>query len=173
MATVYASIGTNIERRKHVQAAIDELSRHYGLVESSSVYETPAEGFDGDPFYNLVSRFQTDEPAAEVNRRFKEIEERWGRERGGEKFSARTLDIDLILYGDLIINEEGLKLPRDEIEYYAFVLEPLVELEPQGLYTPTGETFVSMWDVANANGQMKPAHRLDWIPTASSEQSAE
>lgn len=164
MVMVYASIGSNIERRRHVQAAIDELGARYGHVESSAVYETAAEGFDGDPFYNLVSRFETDEPAESVNRFFKETEERWGRERGGEKFAARTLDIDLILYGDLETQEHGLKLPRDEIEKYAFVLEPLAELWPEGVYAVTGESFLLMWERAVEEGRMSPAERLDWIP---------
>lgn len=167
MVMVYVSIGTNIDRRKHVQAAIDELATVYGAVESSPVYETAAEGFEGDPFYNLVSRFETDEPAGNVNRRFKVIEERWGRERGGEKFSSRTLDIDLILYGDQTLDQDGLKLPRDEIEKYAFVLEPLVFLKPLGVYAPTGQTFESMWALAVEKGRMKPATRLDWVPEPS------
>lgn len=167
MVMVYVSIGTNIERRKHVQAAIDELSTVYGHVESSPVYETEAEGFIGDPFYNLVSRFETDEPAQVVNRRFKAIEARWGRQHGGEKFSSRTLDIDLILYGEQAIEQKGLSLPRDEINKYAFVLEPLVSLYPNGTYLPTGECFIDMWKAAISSGRMSPAKQLDWIPQAS------
>lgn len=164
MVMVYASIGSNINRRENVQAAIDALGQRYGKLESSAVYETEAVGFGGDPFYNLVSRFETDESAQDVNLFFKKVEAEHGRIHGGEKFASRTLDIDLILYGDLSIDEDGLKLPRDEIEKYAFVLEPLLELDPEGVYEPLQRSYASMWEEACAKGKMQPAARLEWIP---------
>lgn len=173
MVTVYTSIGSNIDRRKNVQAAIDALGLRYGQVQSSAVYETEAVGFGGDPFYNLVSRFETDESAQDVNRFFKQVEAEHGRIHGGEKFASRTLDIDLILYGDLLLDEPGLKLPRDEIEKYAFVLEPLLELDEQGVYLPTSESYADMWVSACAKGKMAPANRLEWIPQPQSDGSGE
>lgn len=164
MVTVYVSIGSNINRRKNVQAAINALAERYGTIESSAVYETEAVGFGGDPFYNLVSRFETEEPAETVNRFFKQVEAEHGRIHGGEKFASRTLDIDLILYGELTINANDLKLPRDEIEKYAFVLEPLQELWPDGIYAPLGLSYSSMWSEACDSGKMEPAQRLEWIP---------
>ena len=131
MPTVYVSIGSNIDRKKNVQASIDALRERFGDLVLSSIYETEAVGFGGDPFYNLIAIFETEETASSINRFFKTVEAEHGRAPGSKKFAARTLDIDLILYGDDIVHTPELQLPRDEIEKYAFVLEPLAELAPQ------------------------------------------
>ena len=77
--------------------------------------------------------------------RFRQIEADFGRQRGSEKFSSRTLDIDLLTYGDLVQKGEGYELPRDEIEKYSFVLCPLAEVAPDQCHPVTGEQFAKMW----------------------------
>ncbi len=165
MRTVYVSIGSNIHRKKHVQASVDALTARFGGIELSSIYETEAVGFGGDPFYNLVARFEADDSARGINQFFKEVEAKHGRVKGGKKFAARTLDIDLILYGDERIDTEELQLPRDEIEKYAFVLEPLAELAPTARYMISGETFLDMWERLKKQGDMASAPTVDWAPS--------
>jgi 2-amino-4-hydroxy-6-hydroxymethyldihydropteridine diphosphokinase len=145
VARVYVSIGSNIERATNVRAAVAALRRHFGLLQISRVYENRPIGFEGENFYNLVTGFDTDEPPERVAAILHGIEQAQGRVRGPVKFAPRTLDLDLLLYGDLVRDDETLRLPRDEIREYACVLGPLAELAPDARHPETGETFAQMW----------------------------
>jgi len=157
MAAVYVSIGSNIERIRHIGAGIAALEQAFDELRLSPIYETPAEGFEGDAFYNLVAGFESNEPPQRLNALFKIIEDHFGRVRGGEKFSSRTLDIDLLLYGDEVIDSDGVQVPRNEIERYSFVLQPLADLLPDQIYPGRKATFLEMWSKAVAEGEMKAA----------------
>ncbi|MCU7939537.1 MAG: 2-amino-4-hydroxy-6-hydroxymethyldihydropteridine diphosphokinase [gamma proteobacterium symbiont of Bathyaustriella thionipta] len=145
---VYVGIGSNIEQEKHIRLAVQSLQNAFGEqchLLLSPVYKTQAIGFDGDDFLNLVASFLTNLSAVEVEQKLKEIEHHNGRRRGQEKFSARTLDIDLLLYDQAIIDNNGISVPRDEIEKYAFVLAPLVDLAPDLIHPQTRQTMSKMW----------------------------
>ena len=146
MAKVFLSIGSNIEREKNFVSAIKALQEHFGRLTLSSVYDTEAVGFEGAPFYNMVIGFESELPVSEIVQILKEIENRHGRQRVSEKFSARALDLDLILYGDLILDQEHLQLPRPELMDYAFMLEPLAEVAPDLRHPVTKERFADLWE---------------------------
>lgn len=145
MAEVYLSIGSNIEPAKHIRAALTALQARYGEVLLSPVYETEAVGFAGDNFYNLVASLTTEESPQQVAQVLREIEDAQGRKRTGERFSSRTLDIDLLLYDDWILHTDQLEIPRNEIVKYAFVLRPLAELSPNAVHPITGQTYAALW----------------------------
>ncbi|HKJ76353.1 MAG TPA: 2-amino-4-hydroxy-6-hydroxymethyldihydropteridine diphosphokinase [Gammaproteobacteria bacterium] len=145
MARVYVSIGSNIDRERHVAAGVAELRAEFANLACSTVYETEAVGFDGDPFYNLVVAFDTDRDIHAVAALLRAIEDRHGRTRAGPRFSARTLDLDLLLYDDAVVREDGLDVPRGEILENAFVLKPLAELAPDTAHPTEGETFAALW----------------------------
>lgn len=145
VARAYVSIGSNIERENNVRAAVVALRERFGTLMLSRVYENRAIGFDGTPFYNLVTAFDTAENPESVVATLHAIEQQQGRVRGSAKFGPRTIDLDLLLYGDLVRDDGVLRLPRDEIREYACVLGPLAELEPDGVHPETGETFAAMW----------------------------
>ncbi len=145
MAQVYISMGSNIEPVTHLRAALDELRGRYGQVRLSSVYESPAIGFEGENFYNLVAGFETTESPRELRGVLRDIEQRNGRRRGEARFSSRTLDLDLILYDDLCLEQADFSLPRDEILKYAFVLAPLAELIPEARHPLTGRDYAELW----------------------------
>jgi 2-amino-4-hydroxy-6-hydroxymethyldihydropteridine diphosphokinase len=141
----YISIGSNINKDEHVPASLTALDQVFGELLVSSVYESEAVGFTGDVFYNLVVGFDSDLEVKAVAKQLRQIELDNGRTRDSRKFAARTLDLDLILYGDLIINDGRLQIPRDEIEHYAFVLEPLAEIAPTLRHPISGLSYAELW----------------------------
>ena len=100
MATIYISIGSNINPLHYIQLALNDLQQHFGEIRNSRLYESQAVGFDGENFINLVSAAQTDLPVAEVVKVLHKIEDQHGRDRRGPKFSSRTIDLDLLLYAN-------------------------------------------------------------------------
>ena len=120
----YLSIGSNINAEANIILAIEKLQKILDNSEYSSVHQTKAEGFEGDDFLNLVVAGESSLSFERLNKKLKEIEDESGRNRDAPKFSARTLDIDIILQ----IGDEEILFESDEIEKYSFVSEPLKEL---------------------------------------------
>lgn len=141
----YISIGSNINKELHIPASVQALTALFGELTVSSIYESEAVGFIGDSFHNLIVGFDSDLDVKTLAKHLRQIELDNGRSRESQKFSARTLDLDLILYGDLIISDGRLQIPRDEIERYAFVLEPLAEIAPNEKHPITGKTYAELW----------------------------
>ena len=129
---IFLSLGSNIEPEKNIDFAKEQLQIKYGKLLISSVYKTKAVGFKGDDFLNLVIKTSTSDSPETVIDYLHYIEKQTGRETGTGQYNSRTLDIDLLLYGDLI--DASLNFPRDEILEYDFVLEPLVEIFPEGIH---------------------------------------
>lgn len=162
MLTVYVGIGSNIDREASIRAGVEGLRQHYGELRLSSVYESDAVGFDGDAFYNLVAAFDTEDSIATVVSLLSKIEDQNGRVRLSERFVARTLDLDLLLYGSEIVSTEKYHVPRDEIPLYAFVLWPLAELAPSQQHPETGETFLAMWEQFDKRNQRLRPIPFQW-----------
>lgn len=152
MSQIYISIGTNIDRENHINNALNSLESLFGTIIVSCVYESEAVGFAGDDFYNLVVGAQTDLSVAEVVEHLKRIENENGRVRNTEKFSPRTLDLDLLTYDALII-EQPAQLPRDEITKNAFVLWPLAEIAPEDILPGSETTYAQLWQAYDRNKQ--------------------
>ncbi|MDO9268555.1 MAG: 2-amino-4-hydroxy-6-hydroxymethyldihydropteridine diphosphokinase [Methylobacter sp.] len=146
MTRGYISIGSNIDKDKHIPASLSALEQAFGELTISSIYESEPVGFTGDPFYNLVVGFDSDLEVKAVAKQLRQIELDNGRTRDSRKFAARTLDLDLILYGDLIVNDGRLQIPRDEIEHYAFVLEPLAEIAPSLQHPVSHLSYAELWE---------------------------
>jgi 2-amino-4-hydroxy-6-hydroxymethyldihydropteridine diphosphokinase len=161
MAQVYVSIGSNIERERNLQTALHELAAAYGKLRQSSVYESAAVGFESAPFYNLVVAFETDASPQSVQETLHHIEDSQDRLRAGE-LAARTLDLDLLLYDDLVIQSGRLVLPRADIDRYAFVLGPLAEIAGEQRHPVTGTRYADMWSAFDTAGQ--ELQRIDWPP---------
>jgi 2-amino-4-hydroxy-6-hydroxymethyldihydropteridine diphosphokinase len=151
MARVYLGLGSNIDPEDNLRLGVEELRRHYGDVHISRVYRNAAVGFDGADFLNLVAGFDSEEAPAEISRRIEKIHDLAGRERGDNRFASRALDIDLLLYDDLVIDEPPLQLPRTDVLEYSFVLRPLAELAPELAHPVTGRTMAEHWQECDAD----------------------
>ena len=120
----YLSHGSNINAEANIILAIEKLQKSLEKTKYSSVHQTKAEGFEGDDFLNLVMSGDCELSFEDLNLKLKEIEDQSGRKRDVPKFSARTLDIDIVLQ----IDEDEIIFESDEIEKYSFVSEPLKEI---------------------------------------------
>ena len=145
MAKIYISLGSNIDRARNTRAGVEALRERFGPLQLSSVYESEAVGFEGDAFYNMVIGCDVSLDVQTTNRVLAEIEDTHGRDRSGPRFSSRTLDLDLLLYDDLVLDDEGLKLPREEILKNAFVLWPLAEIAPDRIHPLVRRSYVELW----------------------------
>ena len=146
MTTGFISIGSNIDKEIHIPSSLDALKEQFDNIIVSSLYETKAVGFEGDDFHNLIVQFDSTLEAKSVAKLLRQIELDHGRTRDSRKYAARTLDLDLILYGDQIIDDGRLQIPRDEIEKYAFVLEPLAEIAPDLLHPISHKSYIQLWN---------------------------
>ncbi|MDA7857833.1 2-amino-4-hydroxy-6-hydroxymethyldihydropteridine diphosphokinase [Gammaproteobacteria bacterium] len=120
----YLSLGSNINAEANIILAIEKLQKILDNSEYSSVHQAKAEGFEGDDFLNLVVSGDAELSFDELNKKLKDIEDEAGRNRDAPKFSARTLDIDIVLQ----IDDEEIIFESDEVTKYSFVSEPLKEL---------------------------------------------
>lgn len=153
MARIYISIGSNINPVENVQQAVKVLREHFSDIEVSPVYESESIGFEGSNFLNLVVAATTDIDVYATNTLLHNIEDEYGRDRSGPRFSSRTIDLDLLLYDDVIVNESGLEIPREEILQNAFVLWPLADLAAEVTHPQQGKTIAELWQDFDKSSQ--------------------
>jgi len=146
LTKVYLGIGSNVDADSHVRAGLAELRQYFGEIALSPVYRSRAVGFEGDDFLNLVACIQTDLQPLQLKQWLNELENRYGRLRNVEKFSDRTLDIDILLYDDLYVRLPELSLPRGEILRFAHVLKPLADLAPDLIHPVMGVSMTELWN---------------------------
>lgn len=160
MPRVWVSVGSNVERERHVRAALAELRAAFGRLRVSPIYRTRAVGFDGEDFFNLVVGFDTGRSPRELHSLLRDIEARHGRARDDERFAARTLDLDLLTYGHAVTDEGGRALPRDEVLRYAFVLAPLADVAGAERHPVLGTSYAELWADFPRDGRAQ-LQRLD------------
>ncbi|MEE4278858.1 MAG: 2-amino-4-hydroxy-6-hydroxymethyldihydropteridine diphosphokinase [Halieaceae bacterium] len=153
MTGIFLGLGSNTGPRHHLSLGLAELRELLGPLEQSAVYEGAAIGFEGDPFWNLVVRAETGLSVGELQAALRAIEYRHGRPQNATRLSARTLDIDILTFGDTVGVVDGVELPRGEITTHAFVLRPLAELAPDCLHPALGVSFGALWEGFDDSGQ--------------------
>ena len=163
MSVVWLGLGSNINAETHIRAGIVELKEKFQNISLSPAYSSTSVGFDGDDFINLVARIETDIQPLEVRKFLRDLEDRYGRKRDVPKFSDRSLDIDILLYDDLVVLSPVLEIPRAEITKYAHVLKPLADLEPD-LFHPTERRPIA--EIWKSSGLGNNSLRLLDIQTA-------
>ena len=152
MAQVFIGIGSNINPELNIPDCVRILRERFGELILSPVYESEPVGFEGENFYNMVVCFDTELTPEELVDRLHDIEGDFNRSRNTSSFSPRTMDLDLLLYDNLILKGSRLSVPRDEIMKYAFVLRPLADIVGSYTHPETGRCYSDLWREFNKDG---------------------
>ncbi|WNL46750.1 2-amino-4-hydroxy-6-hydroxymethyldihydropteridine diphosphokinase [Dyella sp. BiH032] len=153
MARAYLSLGSNVEPRRHLRAALQELQQRFGELAVSPAYRSRSVGFDGPDFVNLAVGLETELSPEALNAWLHALEDRHGRRRDVPRYSDRTLDVDIVLYDDLVRQGEGhLEIPRKELKH-AFVLRPIADIAPDLPHPVDGRTMAALWAAFPADSE--------------------
>ena len=145
MTRVYLSLGSNLEPRRYLPAAIGALRDRFGAIAISPAYRSRSVGFDGADFINLAVGLDTDLSPEALNDWLHALEDRHGRRRDVPRYSDRTLDIDVVFYGALVLEGPGhLQIPRKELKH-AFVLRPIADIAPTFRHPLSGLSMAELW----------------------------
>ncbi len=145
MHTACLSLGSNLDPERHLREAIDALRARFDDLAVSTIYRFPAVGYDGPDFLNAAAVLRTELSPEALNAWLHALEDAHGRDRSGPRYSDRTLDIDVVLYDDLVAEGAGnLRIPRDELRH-AFVLKPLAEIAPEAVHPVERRTIAELW----------------------------
>lgn len=140
---VYVGVGSNIRPEAELPAGVAALQAAFDLARVSSVYRSPAFGFDGDDFLNVVIELRTRLDVDAVAAQLDAIETRGHHRTSTERFAPRALDCDLLMYGRKV--DASRRLPRDDVLRYPFVLGPLAEIAPHLRHPLDGRTMADHW----------------------------
>lgn len=164
MQKVLLSLGSNLGNRlQRLQEACDALTQLQGTVlqQVSRVYETEALIVEDQPvFLNIAAEIETELAPLELLNAVKAIEHRLGRE-DGPRWGPRCIDIDLVLWGDTILDDDRLKLPHPDFRIRRFVLAPLAEIAPDAVDPVTGKTITQLLRRKDVEGQVKVSGKLN------------
>jgi 2-amino-4-hydroxy-6-hydroxymethyldihydropteridine diphosphokinase len=145
MPDVYVAAGSNVEPEKNLARALDELEQAFGALAISPAYRNRAVGFEGADFINLVVGLRTDDAPAQVKQTLERIEALCGRPPNAPKWAPRSMDLDMLMYGQVVSDEPGLILPRPDLLRRAYMLKPLADIAPD-LQHPTQHRKISeLW----------------------------
>jgi 2-amino-4-hydroxy-6-hydroxymethyldihydropteridine diphosphokinase len=145
MPEVFVAAGSNIRPRENLRRALDVLRQTWPALSVSQAWRNPAVGFEGEDFVNLVIGFETDLPLAAVLERLHAAEAACGRPREAPKWAPRSMDLDVLLYGDEVGDFPGAVLPRPDLVRRPYMLGPLAELAPARQHPTLGRSIGELW----------------------------
>lgn len=146
MTVVYVAAGSNVEPEKHLSLALQALAAAYGPLTLSPAYKNKAVGFEGADFINLVVGFDTGQAVADVRKQLQKIEAACDRPPDAAKWAPRTMDLDILLFGDLVSHEPGLVIPRPDLVKRPYMLKPMSDIAPDVRHPTLGQTMRALWD---------------------------
>ena len=162
MTAVFVAAGSNVEPVANLQRALDMLARHYPSLRCSRAYRNAAVGFEGDDFVNLVIAFDTDDGVDAVLGHLHDAEAACGRARNAPKWAPRSMDLDILLYGDTVADQPGLVLPRPDLVRRAYMLGPMAELAPDLVHPTLGSTMRALWEAFDREAHAMRPVDLGW-----------
>lgn len=152
MTDVYVAAGSNVDPATHLRMALAELARAYPSLKVSPAYRNKAVGFDGDDFINLVVGFDTDESVARVRETLQRIETACGRPPQAPKWASRSMDLDILLFGQLVCDEPGLVIPRPDLVRRPYMLKPMADIAPAVVHPLLQKTMRDLWAAFDSAG---------------------
>jgi 2-amino-4-hydroxy-6-hydroxymethyldihydropteridine diphosphokinase len=161
MPRVFVAAGSNVEPERNLARAAAELVREFPGIEFSPWYRNKAVGFEGADFINLVVGFDTELSVHEVVAKLRAIEALCGRPREAPKWAPRSMDLDILLYDELVCDEPGLKLPRPDLLKRPFMLGPMADLAPDLKHPTAGATIGELWQRFD-----RAAHTMTRVPAS-------
>jgi 2-amino-4-hydroxy-6-hydroxymethyldihydropteridine diphosphokinase len=154
--------GSNVAPVANLRRALDGLAAVFPALRVSPAYRNRAVGFDGEDFVNLVVELQTDLALPAVLERLHAIEESCGRARHAPKWAPRSMDLDVLLFGDAVIDEPGIKVPRPDLVRRAYMLKPAADLAPDVRHPTLGRTLGELWQSFDSASHPMTAVDLGW-----------
>jgi 2-amino-4-hydroxy-6-hydroxymethyldihydropteridine diphosphokinase len=161
VAQVYVAAGSNVAPEQNLARAVEYLRAEFPGIRFSPWYRNRAVGFAGDDFINLVAGFETARGLPQVLERLHAIELECGRERDAPRWAPRSMDLDVLLFGELVCDEPRVKVPRPDLLKRAYMLGPLAALAPQVVHPTEGRTIGELWQRFD-----RAAHALEELPPA-------
>jgi len=159
MTAVYVAAGSNVDAVRHLQLALRELAQLYPDLKVSPAYRNKAVGFEGDDFVNLAVGFETSLRPAQVREQLQAVEAICGRVADSPKWAPRTMDLDILLFGDLVSNEPGLVVPRPDLTRRPYMLKPMADIGPDVVHPVSGRTMRELWEAFDSEG-----HEMKQLP---------
>jgi 2-amino-4-hydroxy-6-hydroxymethyldihydropteridine diphosphokinase len=145
MTAVYVAAGSNVEPERYLALALRALAATYGPMTLSPAYKNKAVGFEGEDFINLVVGFSTEDSVAEVRQQLQKIEAACDRPPGAPKWAPRTMDLDILLFGNLVSDEPGLVIPRPDLLKRPYMLKPMADIAPDVRHPMLDKTMRELW----------------------------
>ena len=164
MTAVYVAAGSNVEPIGNLRRALGVLAAHYPGLRVSRAWRNRAVGFEGDDFVNLAVGFETGDDVRAVLGRLHEAEAACGRARNAPKWAPRSMDLDILLYGDMVCDEPGLVLPRPDLTCRAYMLGPMAELAPDLVHPLERATMAELWSRFDRDAHPMKTVDLGWTP---------
>jgi 2-amino-4-hydroxy-6-hydroxymethyldihydropteridine diphosphokinase len=166
MTDVYVAAGSNVEPEKYLSIALRALAAAYGPLTLSPAYRNQAVGFSGADFINLVIGFRTGDEVAKVREQLQKVEAACDRPPGAPKWAPRTMDLDILLCGDLVSNEPGLVVPRPDLLKRPYMLKPMADIAPEVRHPVLGTTMRELWQSFDGDAHSMVEVLLDGAPTS-------
>ena len=154
MIEISISLGSNINPKTNLIKANELIREKFNFIDSSNIYSSKSAGFQGNDFLNQVTICSTNLKFEKVISTLKKIESFMGRKKEKKKFSDRLIDLDLLTYGNEIIENNGKEVPHKDIEKYSFVLVPLAEVLPNNIHPKLGLSFVNLLEIKNFESEV-------------------
>lgn len=152
MTKVFIAAGSNVEPEKNLASACAQILRNWPDAFFSRAYRNAAVGFDGPEFINLVLGFTTDQPLDAVIAQLRDIETRCGRPRLAPKWASRSMDLDVLLFGDRVEKTADYTLPRPDMLKRPYMLGPMAEIAPDVVHPTAGKTIGALWEGFDRDG---------------------
>lgn len=166
MTAVYVAAGSNIEPARYLSRALEELAKVYSPITPSPAYRNKAVGFTGDDFINLVIGFHTEDAPDDVRRQLQKIEAACDRPKDAPKWAPRTMDLDILLFGNLVSNEPGLVIPRPDLVKRPYMLKPMADISPDVRHPTLGKTMRELWEAFSSGEHSMVEVSLGGAPTS-------